>query len=277
MRKCYLACVKQKSRVFYTGAYDPRKLIKLVPEIGIGNAQEAQRPLILKKIQEIASFVASKTETNLLPSSIVLATKIRGQFNVMQEEVEVINSEGKQSILKRYYVMMPETEEEFSKYKDSIDIIDGQHRLFSFKDGYRLPEFKDDDAYEIPFSIFEYPTLKERQSLFMITNEKQTKVERNLLMWLRRELGLLDEEDGIYYSLVQQLNTESRSPLKDRIMLDGKRISKGYKANQIIKILKKVKLTSFIIGGNPVTEDQMLTILSNYLSAWEKVYSCSFS
>ena len=268
MKKLYLTKVQQFNEVSYTGSVDPRVLVKLADQtIEIGQVQEDQRPLDKKHIQEIAEHVGS--EHGLLPTSIIVGTKDKNKLAVQTEK----SADG--TLL--YYMMFPENEEELKNYVNTIDISDGQHRVFAFSDLYRSPELKDSDIYEVPVNFYIMPQLITRQNLFYTTNAKQKPVSANLLMWLRDRLKLLSKPEEAYLPLVRLMNTENISPLQGRIVMSAEKISKGYKAKEIVKILNKAKINEIrVITSQEITDTQMTHILSDYLCGWEKRYQLDF-
>lgn len=267
MKKIYLTKVQQFNEVSYTGSVDPRKIVRMADQtIEIGQVQEDQRPLDKKHIQEIAEHVANQ---GLLPTSIIVGTKDKNKLIVETEKSLDGNT--------LYYMMIPETEEELKQYKNTIDISDGQHRVFAFSDTYRSLDLKDDDVYEVPVSFYIMPQLVTRQNLFYTTNAKQKPVPPNLLMWLRDKLKLLSKPEEIYLPLVRQLNSENISPLKGRIIMSAERISKGYKAKELVRILNKAKINDIgLITSQTISTQKMTQILSEYLAGWEKRYQLDF-
>ena len=267
MKKIYLAKVQQFNEVSYTGSVDPRKLVRMADQtIEIGQVQEDQRPLDKKHIQEIAEHVGNK---GLLPTSIIVGTKDKNKLVVETE----VSPDGDTL----FYMMIPDTEDELKQYENTIDISDGQHRVFAFSDIYRSPDLKDDDEYEVPVTFYILPQLVTRQNLFYTTNAKQKPVPANLLMWLRDKLKLLSKPEEIYLPLVRQLNSENISPLQGRIIMSAEKISKGYKAKEVVKILNKAKINEIgLIVSQTLSEQQMTQILSDYLCGWEKRYQLDF-
>ena len=270
MKKVNLLPIRQYDTDFYVGKYDPRQLVKMVDRsIEIGQVQEAQRPLDKKHLQEIADYTGPQ-EKGMLPASVMIGTRDK---NKLKLEMEPDGKGGTQ-----YFIQFPNTPEELAEYENSIDIIDGQHRLFAFDDRYRSEGLKDDITYEMPFSLFLTPDLKTRRRLFTITNEKQKAVSGNLLLYLKSKLGLLSYTEERYLPLVQLLNSENQSPLKDRIIMSAERIKKGYKAKELIKILDKAKIGEITAGSPPValTVEEMLQAVSIYLCGWETYYHLNF-
>lgn len=269
MKKVILMEVQQYGQTFYMGKYDPRLLVQMTDQsIEVGTLQEAQRPLDKKHLQEIAEYVAPP-QKGLLPASILIATIQRDKLTVEYEQLP--NGE------RVCYMMFPETPEELQRYANTIDTMDGQHRLFSFSPKYRHENLKDDMPYEITFSLFITPDLKTRQLLFTITNEKQKPVGSNLLLYLREKLNMLTSAEKTYYPLVQSLSKENASPLQGRIIMSAEKISKGYKAKELIKIFDKAKFGQFTLNNQPLTLDEQLKAVCTYLEAWEEFYHLSFA
>ena len=106
----------------------------------------------------------------------------------------------------------------------------------------------------------------------MITNEKQVKVPSNLLRMFKRELDLL-KGDEIIYDLVLKLNNEDYSPLKGRIMIGSKKISKGYQEIQLSKIINKSDAYKKLKAWFDDDIEKIAKVISNYIRAWEQVYS----
>lgn len=270
MKKVYLIPVQQYNTTFYIGQYDPRKLVQMADQsIEVGQVQEAQRPLDKKHLMEISDYT-SPIEKGMLPSSVMISTK---EKSILKVETEVDSNGGS-----RYFVLFPDTDEELLKYVNTVDIIDGQHRLFAFDEKYRNEDLKNDIIYEMAFSMFITPDLRTRRLLFTITNEKQKAVSGNLLLYLKSQLGMLNSAEELYLPLVRLLSSENKSPLKGRIVLSAERITKGYKAKELIKILDKAKVGELTIGTppRPLNTYQQLDALCTYLSGWEEFYGVSY-
>lgn len=256
MKKVYLFKVTQHKIVRYQGKMAAKDLVKLATKVEMKAVQEAQRPINPKRVAEIAAFVDAD---GTLSTSIVIGTT---NDNITVHPVEDDNFK---NVL--YYMDFPETNEEYEKMKDSFDIMDGQHRLFSF-----LPEYikiTDDDTFEVSFEMYIKPTTREKRLIFKNTNEKQEKVASNLLMWFREKLGLLSNKENTYHHIVTLLNSESCSPLKGRIIMGAEKNPGGFKAQQVITILDKADVIN-IAAGKKIGDDKMLHLISDYLCGWEE-------
>lgn len=267
MRRIYLQKVSQHGMEYYIGKADPRVLVKMATKIQVSTPQDAQRPLNGNRVKQIASYVEGE---GILPNTLVLATNNR-MLEVKQ--IDVKDDQGNNMNL--YYMEIPYTPDEFAAYQNTLDVMDGQHRLYSFDDQWRT--LKDTVDYEIGFSLFITPTLADQRKIFMICNEKQEKVSGNLLMWFREKLQMLQGSEKTYYRLVNLLNTENVSPLKGRIIMGAEKITNGIKAQQLIRVLDKAKIANLAAGKTLLDDQQKLEVISKYLKAWEKVCNFSFA
>lgn len=267
MKRYNLTKVHQNGKEFYVLVADPRTIVKLLVNYKSGEEQDTQRPWEEKRVREIARYVSGKFKddenkkaTGLIPNAPILNIK----STIALEE----DSQGS-------FIMLPETANELAKYEGAIEAIDGQHRIRAFMEEYIDVDFAASTTYEMIFSVFFKLSTKDKKEIFMITNEKQVKVPGNLLRMYKRELDLL-KGDEVVYDLVCLLNSEDYSPIKNRVMIGSKKITKGYQESQISKILKKsetYRQLEALIEGN---YDMMAKIISNYLIAWEQVYGLSF-
>lgn len=268
MKKYRLTRVEQKGNYFYALVADPRIIVELLTEYGAGEEQETQRPWLESRVKEIAKYVAGKFKDDenkkakgLIPNAPIL--NIKKKIQIQKDE------EG-------YFIMLPSEASEYEEYKESVEAIDGQHRIRAFMKEYRDMDFPDDENYEMIFSVFDKLSKHEKQEIFMITNEKQVKVPANLLRMFKRELDLLKGDEEVY-DLVAKLGEEDYSPLKDRIMFGAKKISKGYQESQISKILNRSDTYNQLVAITNGDKDLMAKMISNYLKAWESAYGISFT
>lgn len=254
MKRIYVLEVTQHNMKRYVGKAPAKDLVRLATTAELSAVQEAQRPINPKRLEEISQFVQSD---GTLSTSVVIGTK---------NDLLRVEHEPNAGIADLFYINFPETEDEFEAYKDSFDIMDGQHRLFSF-----LPDYlklADDETFEITFEMYIKPTLRDKRIIFKNTNEKQEKVASNLLMWFREKLNMLTGKEQTYHGVVSLLNSEAISPLRGRIIMGAEKITGGFKAQQLITILDKSDIKN--IGGTALDDERMLQLISNYLSGWEQ-------
>lgn len=254
MKKIYLLEVKQNNEKSYVGTAPARDLVRLATTKEFNEPQEAQRPIELKRLDEISDYVLNN---GTIATSIVIGTCDPERLSVIK--VDDKNTDN------LYYMEFPETEEEFEKYKNSFDIMDGQHRLFSFlKEKIKIDDSVD---YDLTFNMYPTPSLRMRRLIFKNTNEEQKQVASNLLLWFRKQLNMLSDKEKTYHPVVELLNSESCSPLKGRIIMGAEKIVGGLKAEQVINILAKSKIKN--LGGQELNDEKAVKLLSEYLSGWE--------
>ena len=124
MKEIYLLEVTQHNMKRYIGAVSAKDFVKLATTAELGKVQDAQRPINPKRLSEIAEYVAAD---GTLSTSIVIGTK---------DDRLSVCSAGVTGIPNLYKMNFPVTDAEFKKFKDAFDIMDGQHRLFSFLSDY---------------------------------------------------------------------------------------------------------------------------------------------
>lgn len=268
MKRIRLTPITQKNKHFYSFVADPRIIVEMIPQYKEKEVQDLQRPWVKKRVEEIADYVDGRVAisdeykaTGMIPNAPIL--------NIKDKQLTIVEKDGE------YFLDLPETDSEFESYRDSIDVIDGQHRIRAFGKDFRRPTFMDDDPYEMVFTLYDKASIKDKREVFMITNEKQKKVETNLLRSIQKDLNLLGDGEVIY-DFVTLLNEEDYSPLKGRIAIGSEKITKGYQETQISKILDKsgaYKKLEIAAGG---VQETMAKALSNYLKAWEREYKVSF-
>lgn len=269
MKKILLLEIRQKDKSFFLAVLNPREVIKLI-NIPIQNTnQDSNRPWKEKRVRDIATYVAGRMNISDKKDKIKMA---KGYI----ANCPILSLENPFQIYKEnenYYIDFPETEDEIAKYHDKITILDGQHRLISFSTEYIDVDMGKIEKYDMGFILFNDLTINEKREIFMITNDRQEKVESNVLKLIKRWLGLLSQKEDHLYKITEMLNKESISPLKGKIIIGGIKIAHGFKAAQIIKILDKSGVYDKICDHN---EEQQIKNICIYLNAWEDVYADKF-
>ena len=143
MKRLLLQKISQYGSISYVGKIDPRDLVRVATKIEMGATQDAQRPLNANRVKSIAKYVGD--EQGVLPNTLTLATN-DSMFAVHKlPELDQL-----------YYMDFPSEEDEFAQFQNTIDVMDGQHRLYSFDPDNRL--LADDATYEIGFTLYIKPT-----------------------------------------------------------------------------------------------------------------------
>lgn len=260
MKKIYLQKITQYNTICYIGKTDPRMLVKIATKVEAGEMQDAQRPLMLKKLKEIAKY--SSNSNGILPNTLTIATK---DTRLKIHKCDFDNN--------LFFMEFPENEKEYSDFKDAIDVLDGQHRLYSFLDDYC--NMSTDTIYELGFCLYVTPSLDEERRIFISCNEKQQPVNANLLLWFRDKLNMLTDDEKELFSLVSKLNTSY--PLKGHIIMGAENIKYGVKSKQVIQAIKKAEINELQYDKNSLNEEQIVKVINAYLIAWENVTGFKFT
>lgn len=259
MKKYQLFEITQKEKSFYVLIADPRVIVRLLKKYAAGEVQDCQRPWEEKRVKEIAAYVESST-LGLIPNAPIL--NIKSGLKIEHDE-------------NGFYVFLPSTNEEYEQYENSVEAIDGQHRIRSFMKEYS--KIDDSVKFDMVFTVFDRLSTNEKKQTFMTTNEKQKTVSPNLLRLFRRDLSLMAGENADIFDLTSKLNSEDYSPLKGRIMMGAEKISKGYQESQISKILKNYGAYKAVKDAANANIELEAKIISNCLNAWADVYAEDFS
>lgn len=157
-----------------------------------------QRLIKKNKVSAIKKFI--ENERGIFPTNIIISIESRDfKFDPFGKAINEIQH-GTLILPKKYH---------------SINVIDGQHRLFAY-DG--LEQAKKDLIYVVAFEFME---LEDQIKTFIDINEKQTKVSPSLLWDLYP--SILSKNDTKYRIsiLVKNLNEEKASPFYGVIKYDS--------------------------------------------------------
>lgn len=265
---------QQKNHDFYVTLADPRLIARLMDLPKDGEVAKAQRPLKISKVKEISRYAAGKyvmsegesspesehqKAMGIIPNCPILNVKLPLQ----------IQKDGR-----GYFINVPELAKGLGEYAGSVECIDGQHRLAAFRDEYIDADFPDSESYLMGFSVFENLQIDEKREIFMVSNEKQDRVEPNLLRKFKRELGLLSEDDQAIYDLLEKLNVEDLSILKGRITIGSQTVKNGLKLEALTGILVRSKAYEEL---KKVPEKDRFKYLCIYLKAWSAAFPGMFN
>jgi len=174
----------QKNKDIYIFAIDPHYMKQLVKISDVSaDDKNFQRPFDPKRVAEIKSYVLGKDKLykkgkdvyakGFIPNAIVvnLPSKYR---------VETIDN--------KTYINFPD-QKDISKYKETIEIIDGQHRLLAFDDDCK--KLLQTEQYNMCFVALIDLSDSEKKEIFMVLNERQKTVDKNILLRHKKLLKLL--------------------------------------------------------------------------------------
>lgn len=271
-----LLTMVQDQTLSYVGRADPRILVEMAVNSNEEGEEQYQRILSKARVEDLSNYVGKRKagEPAILPGALILGVRKNSALRIRTITGTLRDESGRESEYKMAAIDFPETPEEARQYPNTIDILDGQHRLFSFSEG--IVKLDPDTPYEMNFTLYDDPSLAERRMIFRTANENQKPVNGNLLMWFREKLGLLKPVEKNFHPIITMLNEREDSPLFGRIIMGDERIPKGYKGQQLIMILEKAKIGELSAGNEPLDQDALYRLLSTYLRAWADACGSSF-
>jgi len=250
----------QKDKDIYIFSADPNYIIKLVKISDISISDDYfQRPYDEKRVAEIKNYILGKDKLykkgkdifakGYIPNAIVLN---------LSEKFETIEQDNKT------FIKFPDSKD-INKYSESIEVIDGQHRLLAFDDEWKG---QNKEEYKMCFVAFFSLSDDEKKEIFMVLNERQKTVDKNILLRHKKLLKLLLDEEETRYEVISRLNSEKDSPFCSRIIMAGEKVKYGLKANQIDDILNSSKSLEKLIDSKGQITDINYKIFKNYFIAW---------
>lgn len=191
-----------------------------------------QRVLDKKRAHEIASYIDSGLGT--IPTSIILSA---------QEDAELTYDSKNKTI-------------EFKNFRYSFLILDGQHRVY----GFSFAETK----IRVPVVIYNGLTRRDESRLFIDINSKQRGVPTELLLDIKKQAEYETNEEELYRNLFDKLEADPTSPLYGK--LSASKRAKG----KISRVTFNNAMKSIFSVLKNRNEDEVIEILSNYLTAVQK-------
>lgn len=208
-----------------------------------------QRVTEVARLREIGEYVADR-EDGLLPNNIILNLK----SNVTIKP----DCDGKIAT-----ITFPSEEGEYAF------VVDGQHRIFSFREDYR--KLANEQTFELPVVAFHNASDEVVGATFVSININQKPVNRDLLTQMKAILGLLDTDiDKACVDLIDALEEDSASPLKNRILKFPREKNKWVKTNQLLSVVKGLLLAGGCLHEKSLAERKRIFIA--YLQAFSETF-----
>ncbi len=193
-----------------------------------------QRLLSTKRAKDIANYLDN--ENGCIPSALILSAQDNAN----------IRYDNKTSKLS------------FEKTKDSLMVIDGQHRLYGF--------FESKESYDVPVVIFTNLNTTEEVKLFIDINTTQKGVPTALILDIKNQAGTETKLEEKQRQLFDMLNKDS--------VLAGFLLPNESKAGKISRTVFNASTKN--IFDNGIVSNQDLNIIyntvKNYLEAIDRVF-----
>ena len=207
---------KMGGETFYTFLIRPDELLKIAyvghkASRDIENLRTYQRMLQSRRLKKIAEYI---NYGGKFPTNIVVNLKTRKKTPLRFEVKENYGEEDMGTLyLPPIYA--------------SAWIIDGQHRLYGYAYARGTPAFNLDSTV-LPVLAYENLPADKEMNLFIDINSKQVKVSPGLLVELYADLHWCSSDpeeafQALLSRIASRLNSESTSPLHDRMVVTGKK------------------------------------------------------
>ena len=177
----------------------------------VGTSDKAfQRPIIRKKIDELAQYYTSCRESDALPAipgAVILTTDASVPFTLS----------GANPFLG--LIQLPEEE-------GTLRALDGQHRLLALAALLHDPATSEEDRaaasrLQVPAILFTGLSDDQIVELFVTINAKHTRLNASLLVSLSGRQLYGDARMGKVHDVIRALNNQASSPLAGQIKLLG--------------------------------------------------------
>lgn len=252
----------QKDKEIFVFSMDPHYIKRLVKisDVSAGD-KNFQRPFDPKRVTEIKNYVLGKDKLYKKGKDIYAKGFIPNAIVVNLPPTYKVEKQNDKT-----YIHFP-VEKDIPKYKETIEIIDGQHRLLAFDD--ECKDLLGKEQYEMCFVALINLTDSEKKEIFMVLNERQKTVDKNILLRHKKLLNLLLDEEETRYDVITRLNAEPDSPFYGKIIIAGEKKVHGLKTVQIDSVLDSSKALEKLIDSKGQMSEKSYKIFKNYFISWK--------
>ncbi len=192
-----------------------------------------QRPILKKKIEELAAYVLDVRESGQLPA-------LPGAVLLTTDQPVTFRAEGPNP-----FVGLLQLEDE----DGALRVLDGQHRLLAVS---ALLASQDVDAstaaalrdLQIPAVLFAGLAAEAVVEMFVTINSKHTKLNPSLLLSLSGQKLFADERSARVHDVIKLLNDDERSALRGDIKMLGVgegRVAQSGLAQELRRVLDDIR------------------------------------
>ena len=220
-----------------------------------------QRPFDPKRVEEIKTYILGRDKLYKKGKDVYAKGFIPNAIVVNLPSTYRVDTEGSKA-----YIHFPEGDD-INRYRETIEIIDGQHRLLAFDD--ECKELLHNDKYHMCFVALINLSDSEKKEIFMVLNERQKTVDKNILLRHKKLLNLLLDEEETRYDVITRLNSEVDSPFYGKFIMAGEKKVYGLKAVQIDSVLDSSKALEKLIDSKGQISEKSYKIFKNYFLSWK--------
>jgi DGQHR domain-containing protein len=252
----------QRDKDIYVFSMDPHYIKSLVKISDVSaDDKNFQRPFDPKRVAEIKTYILGKDKLYKKGKDVYAKGYMPNAIVVNLPNSYKIEKQGNKT-----YIHFPD-EKDIKKYKETIEIIDGQHRLLAFDD--ECKTLLDAQQYKMCFVALFDLSDDEKKEIFMVLNERQKTVDKNILLRHKKLLKLLLDDEETRYDVITRLNSEVDSPFYDKLIIAGEKKVHGLKTVQIDSVLNSSKALEKLIDSKGQIAEKSYKILKNYFLSWK--------
>jgi DGQHR domain-containing protein len=197
--------------------------------------QAYQRPVIRRKIDELAAYYRECKDAGTLPAipgAVIITSEKRFTFTPVAGHHDL----GLLQIPEEHGVLR---------------VLDGQHRLLAL---HALSQAGENLAIEVPAVLFDSLDARQIVELFVTINAKHTRLNPSHIISLAGRKLYPDPNQALAHDVVRSLNEDDTSPLHSEIKMLGTgrgRVSQAPLAEEIVDLLETVEKVG---GGSKLQE-----------------------
>jgi DGQHR domain-containing protein len=253
---------RQKDKNIFIFSMDPHYMKQFVKisDVSTGD-KNFQRPYDPKRVEEIRSYILGKDKLYKKGKDIYAKGFIPNAIVVNLPSNYKVEKEGDKT-----FILFPDAKD-IPKYKETIEIIDGQHRLLAFDD--ECKKQLGTEQFEMCFVGLIDLSDSEKKEIFMVLNERQKTVDKNILLRHKKLLNLLLDEEETRYDVITRLNSEVDSPFYGKVIMAGEKKKYGLKAVQVDGVLDTSKALEKLIDSKGQISEKSYKVFKNYFLAWQ--------
>jgi DGQHR domain-containing protein len=226
----------------------------------IGESEAAyQRPVIRKKIDELAQYYRECKDAGTLPAipgAVIITSEKRFTFTSVagQHDLGLLQIPEEHGVLR---------------------VLDGQHRLLAL---HALSQSGENLALEVPAVLFDSLDARQIVELFVTINAKHTRLNPSHIISLAGRKLYPDPNQALAHDVIRSLNEDDTSPLHGEIKMLGTgrgRVSQAPLAEEIVdffetveKVGGNVKMSELRQGAKRFFLNYVKAIANTFPSAW---------
>jgi len=226
----------------------------------IGESETAyQRPVIRKKIDELAAYYRECKDAATLPAipgAVIITSEKRFTFTPVAGHHDL----GLLQIPEEHGVLR---------------VLDGQHRLLAL---HALNQAGENVGIEVPAVLFDSLDARQIVELFVTINAKHTRLNPSHIISLAGRKLYPDPNQALAHDVIRSLNEDDSSPLVGEIKMLGTgrgRVSQAPLAEEIVDFLEAVekigggaKLSEIRSGAKRFFLNYMKALSTTFPQAW---------